>query len=80
MNNVFERIRDIVSDQFDLDRENITEETDFLEELDADSLDVVELAMSIEESFGIPQMAEDDIRGIRTVGDLTDYVVKALGA
>ena len=77
--NVFERIRDIVSEQFDMDRESVTEDTDFLEELDADSLDVVELAMSIEESFGIPQMSEDDIRGIRTVGDLTDYVTKALG-
>ena len=76
---VFERVRDIVSEQFDLEPENVTEDTDFLSELDADSLDVVELAMSVEESFGIPQISEDDIRGIQTVGDLVAYVEKALG-
>ena len=76
---VFERVRDIVSEQFDLDPESVTEDTGFLSELDADSLDVVELAMSIEESFGIPQISEDDIRGIQTVGDLVAYVEKALG-
>ena len=76
---VFERVRDIVSEQFDLDPESVTEDTDFLSELDADSLDVVELAMSVEESFGIPQISEDEIRGIATVGDLVAYVEKALG-
>ena len=76
---VFERVRDIVSEQFDLEPENVTEDTDFLSELDADSLDVVELAMSVEESFGIPQISEDEIRGIQTVGDLVAYVEKALG-
>ena len=76
---VFERVRDIVSEQFDLDPESVTEDTNFLSELDADSLDVVELAMNIEDSFGIPEIGEDDIRGIRTVGDLVAYVEKALG-
>ena len=76
---VFDRVRDIVSEQFDLDPESVTEDTDFLSELDADSLDVVELAMNIEDSFGIPEIGEDDIRGIRTVGDLVAYVEKALG-
>ena len=76
---VFERVRDIVSEQFDLDPESVTEDTNFLSELDADSLDVVELAMSVEESFGIPQISEDEIRGIQTVGDLVAYVEKALG-
>ncbi len=79
MNSIFERVRDIVCEQFDVDAESITEETDFLSELDADSLDVVELAMSIEESFGIPQIGEDEIRGIQTVGDLVAYVERALG-
>ena len=79
MSNIFERVRDIVCEQFDVDAESITEDTDFLSELDADSLDVVELAMSIEESFGIPQIGEDEIRTIQTVGDLVAYVEKALG-
>ena len=76
---VFEKIRDIVSEQFDVDKENITEDTDFLSDLDADSLDVVELAMSIEEAFRLPEIGEDDIRSIATVGDLVAYVNRALG-
>ena len=75
---IFDKIRDIISEQFDVDAETITEETDFLNDLDADSLDVVELAMSMEEAFGLPQIPEEDIRGIRTVGDLVAYVTKAL--
>lgn len=77
--NVFEQIRDIVSEQFGVDAETVTEDTDFLSELDADSLDVVELAMSMEETFGLPEIAEDDIRAIHTVGDLVAYVTRVLG-
>lgn len=77
--NVFESIRDLISEQFDVDAETITEETDFLADLDADSLDVVELAMGLEEVFGIPEIKEDDIRGIRTVGDLVAYINGVLG-
>ena len=57
----------------------ITPETNFMTDLDADSLDVVELAMSIEDEFSIPEISEDDIRSIQTVGDLVDYVVRAQG-
>ena len=77
--NVFESIRDLISEQFDVDAETITEETDFLADLDADSLDVVELAMGLEEVFGIPEIKEDEIRGIRTVGDLVSYINGVLG-
>ena len=76
---ILEKIKDIVSEQFDVDRENITENTDFLSDLDADSLDVVELAMSIEEAFHLPEIGEDDIRSIATVGDLAAYVSRVLG-
>ena len=77
--NVFDQIRDIVSEQFSVDPETVTEDTDFLGELDADSLDVVELAMSMEEAFGLPEISEDEIRAIHTVGDLVAYVTRALG-
>ena len=77
--NVFESIRDLISEQFDVDAETITEDTDFLDDLDADSLDVVELAMGMEEVFGIPEIKEDEIRTIRTVGDLVAYVNGVLG-
>lgn len=75
---VFEKIRKIISEQFEVDEEKIIAETNFVTDLDADSLDVVELAMSIEDEFSIPQISEEDIRSIQTVGDLVDYVVRTL--
>ena len=75
---VFEKIREIVSEQFEVAAERITEETNFLDDLGADSLDVVELAMNIEDAFGIGEVSEDDIRGIQTVADLVAYVAKNL--
>ena len=77
--NGLERIKEIIGTQFDVDAETITAETDFLADLDADSLDVVELAMGLEEAFGIPEIKEDEIREIHTVGDLAAYVNRVLG-
>ena len=76
---IFEKIRAIISEQFDVDEDKITEDTNFLSDLDADSLDVVELAMGLEEAFGIPEISEDDIKGVQTVGDLVAYVTGVLG-
>lgn len=76
---IFEKIRAIVSAQFDVDEETITEDTNFLGDLDADSLDVVELAMSMEDEFGLAELGEEEIKSIQTVGDLVAYVSKAMG-
>lgn len=76
---IFEKIRAIISEQFDVDEDKITEDTNFLSDLDADSLDVVELAMSMEEAFDIPEISEDEIKGVQTVGDLVAYVTSVLG-
>ena len=76
---IFEKIRAIVSAQFDVDEETITEDTNFLSDLDADSLDVVELAMSMEDEFNLPELGEEEIRSIQTVGDLVAFVSKAMG-
>ena len=75
---VFEKIRQIIVDQFELDEEAVTEETNFLSDIGADSLDVVELAMSIEDEFGLGEIGEEDIRSIQTVGDLVAYVTRAI--
>lgn len=75
----FEKIRALICEQFDVKPEQITEETNFLQDLSADSLDFVELVMSIEDAFGLEEIGEDEIRSIQTVGDLVDYVVKAQG-
>ena len=76
---VFDKVKEIICAQFEVSEERITEDTSFLDDLDADSLDVVELAMSIEEVFDLPEISEEDIKGIRTVGDLVDYITKAQG-
>ena len=76
---VFEKIREIICSQFDVESETITGETNFLTDLGADSLDVVELAMNIEDEFGLGEISEEDIRSIQTVNDLVAYVSKEVG-
>ncbi len=75
---IFERLVKLLSEQFGLDAEDINEDTGF-EELGADSVDLVELSMNLEEEFGIEEMAEEDITSIHNVGDLVNYLQKKLG-
>lgn len=75
---IFERLVKLLSEQFGLDAEDITEDTGF-EELGADSVDLVELSMNLEEEFGIEEMGEEDIASIHNVGDLVNYLQKKLG-
>ncbi len=70
---VFEKIKDIVSQQLGKDAEDITMESTFIEDLGADSLDVVELVMALEDEFDI-EIDEDDAGSISTVGDVVDYI------
>lgn len=72
---IFERVVKLLSEQFGLDEEDITEETGF-EDLGADSVDLVELSMNLEEEFGIDEMGEEEIASIHNVGDLVDYIAK----
>ena len=74
---VFEKIKELICEQFDVDPAEITTETNFLQDLSADSLDFVELVMNIEDSFQLPEISEEEIRAIQTVGDLVDYVNRA---
>lgn len=68
-----ERVIQIVSEQLEVPKEEITRESAFIDDLKADSLDIVELVMEFEEEFGIT-VAEDDYDKIRTVGDAIDYI------
>ena len=70
----FEKIRELICEQFAVDPASITEDTNFLQDLSADSLDFVELIMNIEDIFSLPEVSEDEIRSIQTVGDLVRYV------
>ncbi len=70
---VFETIRDILADQLSIDPNTLSMETDMLNDLDADSLDVVDVVMSLEDEFGI-EIPDEAIEGMRLVGDLVKYV------
>ena len=75
---IFNKIRTIIAEQFGIDEDSITMDTNILEDLEADSLDIVELSMSIEGEFSLDEMQEEDLKGLRTVGDLVDLVSKAI--
>ena len=74
---IFETIRDLVAKQFVVEPDTLSRDTSFTDDLNADSLDVVELSMTIEEMFDLGEISEDDLKGISTIGDLVDYVEKA---
>ena len=75
---VFEKLQKILAEQFVTDEENITMETSFIDDLGADSLDIVELAMAIEEEFGVPEIPEDAIPKLLTVGDVVRYILNII--
>ncbi|HEX8918807.1 MAG TPA: acyl carrier protein [Chloroflexota bacterium] len=68
-----ERLRRIISEQLGVDESQVTPNASFEEDLNADSLDLVELIMSLEEEFGI-EISEEDAEKIKTVGDATEYI------
>ena len=72
---VLEKLSKIIADQLGMAQSNITNNTSLKEELQADSLDIVEIIMSIEEEFGI-QVDDDDALGFKTVGDVVAYIEK----
>ena len=74
---IFEKISSLLAEQFGVDADSITMETTF-EELGADSLDIVELTMAVEEEFGLENMDEEDLSGIAVVGDLVNYLKSKL--
>ena len=70
---VFEKVKAILSEQFDVEEDTITNDTTITEHLRADSLDVVDLLMSIEDEFEI-EVPDTEIENIKTVGELVKYI------
>ena len=75
---IFQTMRDLVAEQFAMEPEEITMETSFEEDLGADSVDLVELVMAIEEEFEVGEIQEDDLNALKTVGDVVNYIAGKL--
>ena len=74
MEGVFEKVRDVICEQLGIeDEETITMDTTFIDDLGADSLDIVELIMALEEEFDI-EIPEADAEKISTVGEVVEYI------
>ncbi len=70
---VFDKIKSIIVEQLDADEAEVTMEANIQDDLGADSLDVVDLVMSIEENFDI-EIPDEDVENIKTVGDIVKYI------
>ncbi len=75
---MFEKLCDLIVDQFGVEPGSVTADTAFVDDLGADSVDLVELSMALEEEFSMDEMEEEDISGIVTVGDLYKYMQEHL--
>lgn len=78
MQDIFERMQRIIADQFAVDPEEITENTSFEEDLGADSVDLVDLVMSMEQEFEISEVREEELSALQTVGDCVEFLTKRL--
>ncbi|MBQ1489333.1 MAG: acyl carrier protein [Lachnospiraceae bacterium] len=70
---MYEKIKAIMMEQLNIEEDDITEDTSFKDDLGLDSLDLFELAMAIEEEFGV-EIPQEDLEGIVTVGDAVEYI------
>lgn len=71
---IFEKIKSILSEQFDIEEEKISYDTDFVEDLNADSLDIIDFFSTVSEEFGLDAGDIDLVNNFKNVGDVVKYI------
>ena len=73
MDEIFKTMQDLIAEQFAIDTDEIGMDSSFVDDLGADSVDLVELVMAMEEEFDVGEIDEEDLTGLKTVGDCVRY-------
>ena len=79
MEEIFKTMQELIAEQFAIDADEISMDSSFVDDLGADSVDLVELVMAMEEEFDIGEIDEEDLAGLKTVGDCVRYLNSKLG-
>jgi acyl carrier protein len=74
---LFEKIKGVIVEQLGVDEDDVAEDASFVDDLGADSLDIVELVMALEEEFGV-SIPDEQAEKIKTVGDAVDFIVESV--
>ena len=75
---IFDKVREIIAEEFSVNAENINMDSLLEDDLGADSIDLVELAVALEEEFDLAETEEEVLSEIKSVGDVVDYIGKQL--
>ena len=78
MDEIFKTMQDLIAEQFAIDTDEIGMDSSFVGDLGADSVDLVELVMAMEEEFDMGEANEDELAGLKTVGDAVNFVASKL--
>ena len=70
---ILDKVKSVIVDQLTVEEDDVTEEASFVDDLGADSLDIVELVMALEEEFGV-SIPDEEAENIKTVGDAVSYI------
>ena len=78
MDEIFKTMQDLIAEQFAIDTDEIGMDSSFVDDLGADSVDLVELVRAMEEEFDVGEIDEEDLTGLKTVGDCVRYLYNKL--
>ena len=78
MEEIFKTMQDLIAEQFALEADEVTMESSFTDDLVADSVDLVELVMAMEEEFEIGEVGEEELGGMKTVGDAVNFIASRM--